>query len=160
MAEAFAALGAVAAIFQLVDFGTKVLAKTYELNKSGSDAFAENVTIELWVADLEKVANELAVAPAAIHGLTPRDQSELESLINACRPLCKELLGVLGRLKKAHGTTSSTWDALRKSMRTILSKGKLDSLRRQLDENRSQITLRFLSMLRYVLVPMIDKSLL
>ncbi|KAI7220580.1 hypothetical protein KC333_g2268 [Hortaea werneckii] len=149
MAEAFAALSAVAAILQLVEFGTKVFAKTYELKKSGADAFAENVTIGLWVTDLEKVAGELAVAPAAIHGLPPRDQSELESLINACRPLCKELLVVLKGLEKTHATTSPTWDALRTSMRSILSKGKLDSLQRQLDGIRSQITLRLLSMLRY-----------
>lgn len=151
MAEAFAALSAVAAILQLVEFGTKVFAKTYELKKSGADAFAENVTIGLWVTDLEKVAGELAVAPAAIHGLPPRDQSELESLINACRPLCKELLVVLKGLEKTHATTSPTWDALRTSMRSILSKGKLDSLQRQLDGIRSQITLRLLSMLRCVL---------
>ena len=106
MAEAFVALGAVAAIFQLVDFGTKVLAKTYEISQSGADALVENVTIELWVTDLEKVANELAIPPTAIHGLCPQDQSELEALITACRPLCKDLLAALKCLKLTPSTTS------------------------------------------------------
>ncbi|KAI6803112.1 hypothetical protein KC332_g646 [Hortaea werneckii] len=107
----------------------------------------ENVTIELWVTDLEKVAGELAIPPAATHGLPPQDQSELEALINACRPLCKELLAVLNRLRLTPATTSPKWDALRKAVRSIRSENKLASLQRQLDYVRSQITLRLLSML-------------
>ncbi|KAI7365988.1 hypothetical protein KC354_g4486 [Hortaea werneckii] len=149
MAEAFVALGAVAAIFQLVDFGTKVLAKTYEISQSGADALVENVTIELWVTDLEKVANELAIPPTAIHGLRPQDQSELEALITACRPLCKDLLAALKCLKLTPSTTSPKWDALRKGVRSVLGENKLASLQRQLDYIRSQITLRLLSMLRH-----------
>ncbi|KAI6899750.1 hypothetical protein KC316_g13248 [Hortaea werneckii] len=151
MAEvgAFAVLGAMAAILQLVDVGTKVLAKTYELKKSGADALTENVTIELWVTDLKKVADELAIAALPVPGLPSADQRELENLINACRPLCKDILAVLKGLKKTHTTILPTWDALGKAVKSILSKDKLDSLQSQLGSIRSQITLRLLSMLRY-----------
>lgn len=160
MAEPFAALGAAAAILQFVDFGTKVLAKTHELKSSASDALVENITIELWVTDLKAVADKLETAPAAIHGLPPGDQSELQKLVSACHPLCKELLALLERLKKSHDTFSSTWDALRKSSRSIWHKGKLASLQSQLDSIRSQINLKLLSMLRCVPARMIDSLLL
>ncbi|KAI7326736.1 hypothetical protein KC315_g7402 [Hortaea werneckii] len=149
MAEPFAALGAAAAILQFADFGAKVLAKTHELKSSASDALAENVTIEFWVTDLKAVADKLETAPAAIHGLPSGDQSELQKLINACHPLCKELLALLERLKKSHDTFSSTWDALRKSSRSVWNKGKLASLQGQLDSIRSQIKLKLFSMLSH-----------
>lgn len=160
MAEPFAALGAAAAILRFVDFGTKVLANIHELKSSASDALAENVTIEMWVTDLRKVADKLEKAPEAIRDLPLGNQIELESLINACQPLCKELLSVLGRLKGLPDTLSPTGNALQESLKSIWNTGKLAPWQSQLDSIRAQIKVKLLSMLRCVPARMIDISLL
>ncbi|KAI6824662.1 hypothetical protein KC332_g13964 [Hortaea werneckii] len=149
MAEPFAALSAAAAILQFVDFGSKFLANVHELKSSASDALAENVTIKLWFTDMRKVADKLEKAPEAIHNLPLGNQIELESLIIACQPLCKELLAVLGRLKGSPDTLSPTWNYLQKSLRNIWNTGELASLQRQLDSIRAQIRVKLLSMLSY-----------
>lgn len=151
MAEAVAAVGLAAAILQLADFSARCLVKGFEVYKS-ADGAAKGVADIIFVTDhMQRVCDELKTsqhehAIQATHDLSLAELA-LRELAETCSTLSLEFLAKLKTLK-VEGRQSA-WASLRKGLRTVWSKEKIDQMHAQLRDVQSQLHLRVLLDLRY-----------
>jgi hypothetical protein len=130
-------------IVQFVDFTTKFVSKSTELYRSGSGVLAENANIEKTTADLKKLNHRLEQTAAA-------HEPDLQTLCQACGEVADQLLNALAKLRVTG--QGQKWQSLRKALRSIWSKADITQLEQRLASFRSELNLRIVIGMRYVLI--------
>lgn len=126
-------------VVQLVDFSIKIVSKSSELYRSGSDGPVENQSIDKATKDLTKLNDQLKDSSVS--------DSDLLELCKACGDAADELLTALSKVKV--DGKGRTWQSFRKALRSIWSKEEIQELEKRLARFRDELNLRLTAGLRY-----------
>lgn len=135
------ALGLVGTIAQLIDFGAKVVSRSTELYHSTSGALEQNADVEAATADLAKLKSQLDSS-------TNVPDNDLRELCDACGKVAAELLGALDKVRVSD--RGRKWQSLRKALKSMWTKDKIENLESRLATLRQELNLRINVGLRYV----------
>ncbi|CZR65525.1 uncharacterized protein PAC_15425 [Phialocephala subalpina] len=138
------ALGVASSVVQLVDFAQSLVRSTYEIYKSISGQSSASVDLQTITTSLKTLNDDLrqSVESAALgKGKTPpsNNDAELLALCQNCNVVADKLISALDRLKaeKNH----KIWDSFGRALLTVWTKKEVESLEKQLDQYRHQISL-------------------
>jgi hypothetical protein len=146
MLDPLSAISLASAIVQFVDFSVKLISAGHELYEKGS--LASNDEIELITQDLVHLAEDLGVdRPAPAKEPSP-DEIAVQVLARSCKELADEMIAVLITLKVQK--PRSGLETVRKSLRGMRVRGKVQSLEKRLEKIRDELNLRLTAILRYV----------
>lgn len=98
------------------------------------------------IGDLQALTEQLNTPSA--QNVTAEEKG-LQDLATKCESLSKEVLGRLNKLKSDR--PNSKWESFRIALDSMRSRGELESIMRQLDSYRSEISLRLTVMLKLVI---------
>lgn len=144
------AVGAAAAILQLVDFGGKLLVTCYEVYKSHEGAARGTIRIQNVCIEVENISAKLSRSPARNTHLS-ENEAALWSLANRAHDLAWHLKLLLDRLRLKSGKeTFRTWGAIRQSWRILHQHDRLAEMREELSEIKSLLDTRLLVLMRSV----------
>jgi hypothetical protein len=144
--ETLAAIGLVGNIVQFIDFGSKLVAKSVQLYQSSDGALAENV-------DTETATNHLVLLNNKLRDANRTSDVELENLCKSCSTVADELIRALGELKVQGG--QKRWKSMRKAIRTVWSKDKIQGIEKRLANFREVLSLHIIVDLRCVYKPIL-----
>jgi ribosomal protein L17 len=149
--DPLSALSIASAVIQIVDFSSKVIARTREVYQSADGSIEEITLIEDATANLDDLMTELmskteieASTSGAFEQKTPDQQ--LIQLAEDSHTLANELNQTLKacRVKK----DGSQRSALSQGLRSVLEQKSLTTLKQKLDELRKQIDTTLLIAIR------------
>jgi hypothetical protein len=140
--DPISAVGFAATVVQLVDFGFKIVSKSSELYRSGSDGSIENQSIEKATKDLRKLNDQLKHSNVS--------DPDLQELCKACSVAADELLAALSKIKV--DGKGRPWQSFRMALKSIWSKEKIQELENRLSRFRDELNTRLTASLRYSLL--------
>jgi hypothetical protein len=140
--ETLAVIGLVGNIVQFVDFGSRLISKSIQLYQSGDGVLTENANTETAANHLIQLSNKLENAAN-----TTSDKA-LHALCRSCGVVAVELLGALDKLK-VQGKKGK-WKSMRKALRSLWSKEKIQEIEKQLEGFREELNLHIVVDLRCV----------
>jgi hypothetical protein len=126
-------VGLVGTVVQFVDFSSKIVSKSTELYRSGTDALAENADIEITTKDLLKLNTRLKQS-------IPVGDTGFQTLCQSCCGVGDELIAALSKVKV--DGKGRKWQSLRKAIRSIWSKEDILQLEKRLASFRDELNLR------------------
>ena len=133
-------IGLIANVFQFIDFGGKLIAKSTELYRSSEGALAENI-------DVETATNHLLLLNSKLKdAATTAGDNALKSLCESCKSTADELLAALNEVK-VNGE-QDRWKSIRKALRSVWSKEKICELEGRLARFREELKLHSIMDLR------------
>lgn len=143
------AVGFAASILTFIDFSYKVVTGTAEVFQSGSTS--KNTHLSEIIGDLKNASEKLKDWP------TPKSDHEkaLQQLSVSCQEVAQRLVNLLARLSTTPG--KSKWMSVRVVLRGMRKDGEVEELENTLDKYRSQIILRLIQIVRWVVQSAADK---
>jgi len=141
MAE-IAGLSLATSAVQFIDFGCKILSKTYQVYKSSNGLSTQHEALSTVAARLRNMSTRLAEALTKEQGL-PKDtiaKMEMQTICEDCRKVADELASIL--------TTSPSHTKLRQALKLHWNEERINSLADRLAEYRQQLILCILMLLR------------
>lgn len=149
MLDPITALGLASNIIQLVDFASKLLEKSTEIRRNGEAV--DHGRLRAAAVDLENLSRSIKTStsvPDNEHSdraaETPQETA-LVMLSEDCCAVANELIECLNTLK---GKSNQTlWSTFRQAIRTIWSKEKVMEMASTLENYRSELALRTLTLL-------------
>ncbi|KAI0546719.1 hypothetical protein F4679DRAFT_587244 [Xylaria curta] len=132
--EALTTIQIISSIVQLVEFGSKCVAKGVKIYQSNDGVLDENAAIEIAATHLTTLNNEVKNA-----AFSTSDQ-QLQDICSKVTEASSELLGVLECLK-VQGTKTK-WKSMRKAIQSILGKAKVKELEDKLGRFRDELNLQ------------------
>lgn len=129
--EALIAVGLAGNIVQFVDFASKIVSKSHQLQSSTSGALSENITTKQVTEDLKLLADKLC-------HLTSTDAA-LEELCLGCRSVAEELLAALAKLELKGNR--SQFQSVRKALKSVWGKDMVNGIEKRLFTFRDQLNL-------------------
>ena len=138
--ETLAIIGLTGNAVQLVDFSSKLIAKSTELYRSSEGALAENIDVETATNHLLLLNNKLKDAATAT------GDNALKRLCESCKSTADELLAALNKVK-VNGK-QDRWKSIRKALRSVWSKEKIRELEGRLARFRDELNLHTIVGLR------------
>ena len=132
--EAVATLSLAANIVQFIDFGTRTLRKGKEIYASSEGASSDNLAIEAVVRHLKDTLSQ-------IQSFSPAVTTNAQRLQNQSTTLIDEILRALEELKLKG--VPSQWKSIRKALKRVRSKKKLEELLKRLESMREEYNTQF-----------------
>jgi molecular chaperone GrpE (heat shock protein) len=139
--ETLAIIGLVGNIVQFLDFSGRLISKSIQLYRSSNSELAESTDVEATTNHLVLLNNKLKDAA------TSTGDRALEDLCKSCEAVADELLAALDKVKVKKELHK--WESIRKALRTVLSKEKIEGLERRLVRFREELNLHVIIDLRY-----------
>ena len=143
--EAFATIGIISSIVQLVDFCGKCTGKGLELYRSSSGVLDNNAAIELAVNHLVLLQREVEA------GATYAADVSLQNLCSAVAVASSDLLKALEKLKVKGENTK--WKSMRKALKTVWRKEEIEELEHRLVNFREELNLHYIIDIRQWTLP-------
>jgi len=144
MLDPLTAISLASAVVQFVDFSVKLVSAGHELYEKGS--LADNDEVEQITQDLANLTEELgADRPAAAKQLS-QDEIAIKKLARSCKELADDMLAVLTTLKAQK--SESGLETVRKSLRNMRKKGKIQDIEKRLGKIRDELNFRLTAILR------------
>lgn len=138
--EVWASVACVASIVQLVDVVSRCISKSFELQRASDGVLESNAAVEDVVNHLVLLKDEIDAAATTISDPT---------LFNLCASVtaaAHDLLEVLNKVKVEGPKTK--WKTLRKAVRSVWSKEKIEDLEKRLLSFRDELNLHIVVRLR------------
>lgn len=139
--EALAAVSLAGNILQFPNFTSEVISKSRQIHTSVSGTLKEH-------DDLESLATDLKGLSVQLQASTGPVDSVLEQLCSRCSEVADELLKAVERLGVKGNQSQS--QSLRKTLKLVWGKEKLQSLEERLAQFRQELTLHVTVELRYI----------
>jgi hypothetical protein len=153
MAEALAALGLVANIFQVVGFGLELTATGKEIYSSFHGASDENHTLEVIIQDIQNNTRQIQDALKSSHNLSSSDEKAILALAAEASPLSARILRMLNDLKVSKDARFRGLEAAKKAVRSAAKRKDIQDLQRQLQGLDTRLKRNLLQLLQeYVCV--------
>jgi len=140
--ESLAAFNIVCNVVQFVDFGGQLISKSVQLYQSTDGVLTENINTEAATIRLIQLNSKLE------HAANAAGDKALVALCRSCGTVAVELLGALDKLK-VHGEKQK-WKSMRKALRSLWTKDKIQDIEKRLASFREQLNLHVTVDLRYV----------
>ena len=139
MLDPLSALSLASSIFQIIDFGCKLVSQTQEIYSSANGATRHSVTVAEITNDVLKLYVDLNDRTHAFSG-SSADDIALGDLAEGCTQAAKDLLDLLKTLNAPPGATQ--WKSLRVAIRTALKQSKVRDLEARLLKIQRQVDRR------------------
>lgn len=134
------AIGLASAILTFVDFSWSLVRGADEIYRSPTGTSKENASVNTIIADLKEVTDGIDTDIQG-HG---KHEKALAALAKECEGLSKDLLQVLGKIRKKDGSKRAT---LKAALRSMTKEKEIVSIEKRLGEYRAEIVLRLNMML-------------
>jgi hypothetical protein len=159
MLDPLTALSLASNIVQFIDFGTKLLAKGYELYESADGASVGNAELEFIARDLQKLNDRLKppLSPKTNPTSSTPSEAALRKLNDKCSGVADELINALTKLK-VQGTSNRRWKSFRQALSSLWKKEEVNAITTRLQNFRDELNLHILVSMRYSLKPLILSS--
>lgn len=133
---------------QLAEVGIKVLSKSKEVYTSMSGTLAENSVLETVTDDLQRLTIKVTstIDSGDVPTVYTEDDLATLELCEACASSSQELLDALDKLKMKGDFTR--WRCLRKAVKSMWTKEKVNAMEAKLSSLRNQLNTRILVKLR------------
>jgi len=150
MLDPFSALGLAGNIVQFVDFSAKLVSGGVELYRSADGALPKNAELKATVTDLSSITRKLQTHDQGSpqHPYS-KDETALVNLSAQCKILGDKLVEVLEDLTVSG--SHKKWKSVRQALRSVWKETEIQDMQKRLDSFRSQITLRLIAILRFVI---------
>lgn len=136
-------MGLASAVVQIVHFTTKVASKGYEYQKTTDGVLKEYIEIDEYANNLSRLSQRLSEATMDFSGSQLAEEEEaLISGANDCQAICREITGVLDRLRVPH--TVKRFASLRLALRAVWSEDRIESRLQRLRLLREELFLNLL----------------
>jgi hypothetical protein len=147
--DPLSALGLAAAVFQFVDFGSKIIHTTYNIHQSANGATQDNLELAELTKTLHNFQTRLATPQKASKG-NDTDQKALMKLAARCRDIAADLLKLLDdlKVKVTDKGLRRTLQSLRQGFRSLLKKEQIAKYEKLLREINVQVNGLLLAMIR------------
>jgi hypothetical protein len=148
--DPLSALGLASNIISLVDFGVRVLAKSRELQQSATGRFVEHQEFHVAADRLRLIQESLDRSHRTIssrHDLS-RAELALQEITVECQKISVEFQDALSSFVRQNG--QSSWKSFRQAFKALWKKDGIDSMRARLTDQREQLVLHLLVVMRYV----------
>lgn len=142
MAEAFASLGAAAAVAQFVTLGLKGVALIGKIYKSADGLIEEHQDLLAIAADMQERCRKLQAEPPG------EIDDQLKQLLSSARDLAINIEKELERLRKS--TKKHAFSTIRQYLRVMWRGSKIEDLQHRLLNLRDQIVLSLIFTVKYV----------
>jgi glutamate/tyrosine decarboxylase-like PLP-dependent enzyme len=148
------ALSLAGTVIQFVDFGSKLLAGTYELYKSNTGDLEPNAVLYLVACDLEDLIIRFSQPPSSrtVSGVTRNEQKVghegLESICKGAVKVAQELKERLESIRVRGPGKYKVWDSFAHAVMCAWSKDELERLTKRLSSFRDAINTRVLMSIR------------
>jgi len=161
MLDPLTALGVASNVLSFIDFSGKLISGAVSIYGSADGASKEYVDVESVTIDLSEMSGKLSqdiktltlntgAAAAHLSGTTPSvHQEALCKLALRCKQLADDLIQTLQKLKVKNGKYKIFKSGLA-AIKIPLKSEDIARCKRTLDDIRSQITARMVSLIRYV----------
>ncbi|KAK0110315.1 hypothetical protein ONS96_001932 [Cadophora gregata f. sp. sojae] len=143
MLDPLTAISLASAVVQFVDFSVKLVSAGHELYDKGS--LANNDEIEQITQDLAHLTEELGADRPTPAKQLSQDEIAIKQLASSCKELADEMLEVLTTLKLQK--PESGLETVRKSLRSMRNKGKIQDIEKRLGKIRDELNLRLTAIL-------------
>ena len=137
------ALGVAASVAQFVDFAGTLFSGTYQIYKSATGQTKFNFDLMTITTSLNTLNNDIrsSLDRATSDGKTlSKADVEIDAICRGCSKVAGQLILALEKLKAQEG--HNFWESFRKALQTVWHKNEVESLGKQLETFRMQITLR------------------
>lgn len=139
------ALSVAGTLIQFVDFCSKVLSQTRELYKSKTGALSVNQELELAIADLYVLSQQLP-CPGKCRFKT-QDEQTLQKLAVACCTISVEISTKLNRLKAERGKYKK-WPSFFQAIKLVWSEDEMRELNQRLSMCRDSLQMHVVAGLK------------
>lgn len=148
--EALAAFSVACNVFQLIEFGGRVLSESRQIYRSVEGATAGALTSDLVAKDLHHLVTTLrdSVHKAAFGQPLSADDFTLEKLGPECASVADELQGAVGNLTQDGARKKR--EALKLAVRSMNSRSKRHEIEGRLNSLRNEFEARIAIDMRYV----------
>lgn len=164
MAEAVAALGLAANIFQFLEYGTKFVGTAWTIWKSGPESVEAFSTLQSLSSNIKSIVAQLQSNTADVSG-TEAGQSEPERAIFAAAAECfKDAHRILDSLEKVGGKDPSVAKFSRKrdsgkaAFKLMWKSNDIQALEVKFERLKTQITLNLVASVRLLAIQTLDKQ--
>ena len=144
MLDPLTAVGLAASLFQFVEFGSKVLAESYQAYRSTSGVSQETSHLIAVTDDVKKWTAEFDKQTTFSSNLS-QDEKALVGLRVHCHEVACDLLELLESFRVKHMGHLRAFSTFKQSIRLAHKGNKINKLTRDLDNIRSQINTRLLA---------------
>ena len=146
--EPLTAVGLAANIVQFVTFGINIVSKGNQIYRSQDGDLPKNREIENVTKDLQQLQGKLrsSIGPHDLSNTMTEDDQALKALLDTSNDIATQLLQQLNRVK-AKGRPQR-WKSLRQALKSVCSKGDIESLAQRLSALREGIKTRIFISLR------------
>jgi hypothetical protein len=144
MLDPLTAISLASAVVQFVDFSVKLVSAGHELYEKGS--LANNNAVEQITQDIAHLAEELGAHRPPSAKQPSQDEIALQELAGSCKKLAEEMMAVLKTLKIQE--PKNGLEIIRKSLRSMRKKGKIQNIEQRLGKIRDELSLRLTAILR------------
>jgi hypothetical protein len=145
MLDPLTAISLASAVVQFVDFSVKLVSAGHELYEKGS--LANNNEVEQITQDIAHLAEELGAHRPPSANPPSQDEIALQQLAGSCKELAEEMMTVLETLKVQK--PKSGLEIVRKALRSMRKKGKIQNIEKRLGKIREELNLRLTAILRW-----------
>jgi hypothetical protein len=140
--EAWAVIGTVSSVVQLIDFTGELLTKSVQIYRSSDGALHENSAIQLATDHLLLLQREVE------HRASSTADTALQSLCKAVTSAAADLLAALEKLK-VYGSPGK-WKSIRKGLQSVWDKEEVRRLEHRLATFREELNLHVVVKIRYI----------
>ncbi|KAH7068640.1 hypothetical protein FB567DRAFT_457239 [Paraphoma chrysanthemicola] len=149
--EPLSALSIASAVIQIIDFSSKVIARTREVHRSGDGAVEEGALFANATANLNDLLIELnrtTISESSGYGASHQRSADKQLLQHAkdSQVIATELRALLANVK--HKRDGRQRNAIQQGFRGVLEQKNVDALNQRLDDIRKQIDTTLLVSLR------------
>ena len=144
MLDPLTALALTGNVLQFIDFGLKATSKAREVYVSADGITAENADLEVLTTDIASVSEKLVASSGNSSG-----NDSLDDISRRCKASAADLLVALRKLK-VEGRKGK-WKSVRKGLKAVWGKRKVDDLRVRLESWRDEIQFHVVVQLRYAM---------
>jgi hypothetical protein len=144
------ALGVAASVVQFIDFTETLFSGTYQIYKSATGQTKFNFDLMTITTSLNTLNKDLrsSLHLATLDGKPlSKVEAEIDTICRGCSKVAEQLLLALEKLKAQE--EHNFWDSFLKALRTIWQKREVETLEKQLETFRMQISLHINVALRY-----------
>ncbi|SPO01974.1 uncharacterized protein DNG_04647 [Cephalotrichum gorgonifer] len=150
--DPFTAIGLAGNVCQFIAFASAIITAGSELYTSGDGTLTENADLETVTRDLVSISDRLRDSLRRgnqSRGSQARDDAEkpMDDAISGCVAAAKELLDALEALK-VKGDKLRTWKSVCKGLRSVWSRGQINSLQKRLALYQAELECHLLVDLR------------
>lgn len=152
------ALGVASNIFQVIDFSARLISKGNQYYKSADGQLVEHAELSSMSRRLVELNSGLDQSLGAFNGRRQLSAEEeaLRAVANECKNAAESFLATLRQFEVSGNHRE--WKSFRKAFKTVWGKEKMQEMLLRLEDQKHQLIIHLLVVMKYVTHPFTRKA--